>query len=190
MLLEVLHAAVGVAVVLGGAVLAVDGVALEPLLETHRAHDVVVGHRVEGVEGVLDALLGRQADLPGSGAARPRLPVEVEHLAVLEAPGLQDDRVGVVGLCHVVLLVALVEEEDLRGRGSTRLERRNQSLSCDFSQTASVRRRYSWSYYEKSLPASAGSTPGVEVVVLGRLHAHSVHELGPFGFFPSGTHVI
>jgi len=39
-----LEASVGVVVVLGGAVLVVDLVALEPLFEAHGTHDVVIGH--------------------------------------------------------------------------------------------------------------------------------------------------
>lgn len=89
--LQVAEAAVGVEVVVGAALLEVDLVALEPLLEPHGAHDVVVGHRVEGVEGALDALLGHQAHLPGSGRPVRALPVVVEHFRVFEAPGLEDD---------------------------------------------------------------------------------------------------
>jgi hypothetical protein len=112
--LVALEPAVGVVVVLGGAVLVVDLVALEPLLEPHRAHDVVVGHRVEGVESVLDALLRAERDLEGVGDARARLPDVVVDLDVLEAPRLEDAAVGVVGLGGAVALVDLVEEEDLR----------------------------------------------------------------------------
>ena len=108
-----LQPAVGVVVVLRGAVLVEDLVALEPLLEPHRAHYVVVGHRVEGVESVLDALLRAEGDLEGVGDARARLPDVVVDLDVLEAPRLEDAAVGVVGLGRAVAPVDLVVEEDL-----------------------------------------------------------------------------
>lgn len=120
-LLEVLEAAVGVVVVKGRPVLVVNLVALEPLLEPHRAHNVVVGHRVERVESVLDALLGPEGDLEGVRGAGAGLSGVVADLDVLEAPGLQDAAVGVVGLGRAVLFVLLVEEEDLRLGSSTLL---------------------------------------------------------------------
>ena len=58
MTLEITQTAVGIPVIIGRTVVIVDRVAFEPLLEPHCTHDVVVRHRVEGVEGVLDSLLG------------------------------------------------------------------------------------------------------------------------------------
>lgn len=89
--LEVAEAAVGVEVVVGAPLLVVDHVALVPLLEAHGAHDVVVRHGVEGVEGALDSLLGHQSHLPRGGHAGVALPVVVEDFGVFEAPGFEDD---------------------------------------------------------------------------------------------------
>lgn len=121
MTLQVSETAVGIPIVLGCAVIVVDGVALEPLLEPHRAHDVVVGHRVERVEGVLHSLLGRETHLEGSAHAGTRPTDIVEDLGVFEAPGLDHAGVGIVGLHDVVLLFLGVEEEDLRVERLTRL---------------------------------------------------------------------
>ena len=71
--------------------LCVNCIASVPLVKSHCAHDVVVGHGVEGVEGALDSLLGHQSHLPRGGHAGVALPVVVEDFGVFEAPGFEDD---------------------------------------------------------------------------------------------------
>jgi hypothetical protein len=153
MQLQVPDSTVRILVEFGGSVVVVDGVALEPLLEAHGAHDEVIGHGVEGVKGVLNTFLGAEPHLEGGGDTGARVTVVLEDLAVLEAPGLEDVGVGIIRLDQIVLLIFLVEEEDLRRRGVTLLAQRNQSFNCVFSQTASVLKRNSLLYSEKSLPA-------------------------------------
>lgn len=153
MQLQVPDSTVRILVEFGGSVLIVDGIAFEPLLETHGAHDVVIGHGVEGVKGVFDSFLGTESDLEGRGHTGACVTVVIEDLAVFEAPGLEDIGVGIIRLDQIVLLIFLVEEEDLHGARVTLLAQRNQSLSWVFSQTASVLNRNSLLYSEKSFPA-------------------------------------
>lgn len=63
MYFKVLDSAFRVHVEFSRSVLVVDGVALEPFLEPHCAHYVVIGHRVERVEGVLNAFSGSESNL-------------------------------------------------------------------------------------------------------------------------------
>lgn len=153
MQLQVPDSTVRILVEFGRSVLIVDGVTLEPLLEAHSAHDVVIGHGIERVKGVLDTLLRAESHLEGRSHTSARVTAVIEDLAVFEAPGLQDVGVGVIRLDQIVLLIFLVEEEDLRGARVTLLEQRNQSLSWLFSHTASVLNRDSLLYSEKSFPA-------------------------------------
>ena len=121
MFFEVFEASVGVSVEIAGPVFVVDLVALEPFLEAHGAHDVVIGHGVEGVEGIFDHFFGTQTDLPTGGHACAPLAVVVEDFVVLEAPGFEDAGVRVIRFGDVVLLVFAVEEENLGKKSDTRL---------------------------------------------------------------------
>ena len=61
--LEVGKTVFGIAVEILRPVLVVNLIALEPFLKPHGAHDVVVRHGVERVEGILEFLLGTQTSL-------------------------------------------------------------------------------------------------------------------------------
>lgn len=54
---EVGEAVLWVAIEVFRSVFVVSLITFEPFLEPHGAHDVVIGHRVEGVESVFDFLL-------------------------------------------------------------------------------------------------------------------------------------
>ena len=112
--LQALQATIWVVVVVGCAILVVDLVALEPFLKAHCTHDIVVGHRVEGVEGAFHSLLRAQRHLKRVCSPSRCFSDVVVDLDVLEAPWLENAAVGVVGLGDAVLLVLLVEEKGLR----------------------------------------------------------------------------
>ena len=114
MQLQVPQSPIGISIELGGAVLMIDGVALEPLLKSHSTHDIIIRHGVEGVKGVFHTFLGTQPDLEVGAHPRPCVTRVVEDLVVLEAPRLDDVGVGIIGLDEVVLPVLFVEEENLR----------------------------------------------------------------------------
>lgn len=111
--LQVPHASIWIPIEFGRPVLIVDGIALEPLLEPHGTHDVVIGHRVERVESILDSFLGAESDLEVGAHAGAGVAIVIEDFVVLEAPGLEDVGVGVIGLDEIILPVFFVEEEDL-----------------------------------------------------------------------------
>ena len=63
-------------------------VAFKPFLKSHSAHDIVIGHRIETIEGLFDFLLGTKTNLkwvshPCFGHA-----IEIHKLIILEAPRL------------------------------------------------------------------------------------------------------
>lgn len=150
--LQVLESSVGVSIVSGSAIIVVDWIALEPLLESHRTHNVVVGHRVEGVESILNSFLGWETNLESGRHSSARVSIVVEDFTILECPWLNDVGVGVVGFGYIVLFVLFVEEEHLCWFTCTRLNNLYQSLSWVFSHTASVLNRNYLLYSEKSFP--------------------------------------
>jgi hypothetical protein len=111
--LQIFESTIRVSVISSWAIFIVDWVALEPLFESHSAHDVVVGHRVEGVESVLDSFLGRETHLERVADSCAGVAVIVENFVVFEGPGLDDAGVGVVRLGDIVLFLLSVEEENL-----------------------------------------------------------------------------
>lgn len=55
---EVPHSPFWISIELGGPVLMIDGIALEPLLKSHGTHDIIIRHGVEGVKGIFHTFLG------------------------------------------------------------------------------------------------------------------------------------
>lgn len=86
--LQVPHASIWIPIKFRRPVLIVDRIALEPLLEPHGTHDVVIGHRVERVESILDSFLGAESDLEVGAHAGAGVAIVIEDFVVLEAPGL------------------------------------------------------------------------------------------------------
>jgi len=118
---QVFESAIRISVVCSRAIFVVDWVALEPFFKSHCAHDVVVRHRVEGVESVLDSFLGRETHLEGVADSSAGVAVIVKNFVVFESPGFDDAGVGVVRFGDIVLFLLSVEEENLSYFQSTRL---------------------------------------------------------------------
>ena len=136
--LHVGQSLVGITVISRSPFVAMNHVASEPFLEPHRAHDIVIGHRVKTVESALNLLLGAQARLERGRGSGHRVALPVHELILLESPRFKCQHINVFGLDELIFQIAFVKEEDLRYCDYTFLVSLNQSLSCCFSQTASV----------------------------------------------------
>lgn len=116
MQLQVSQSSLGISIELGGPVLVVDGVALEPLLKSHGTHDIIIRHGVEGVKGIFHTFLWTKSHLEVSAHPCACVTRVVEDLVVFKAPGLDDVGIGIIGFNEIVLPVLLVEEENLNSQ--------------------------------------------------------------------------
>lgn len=86
---HVCQAVLWASVVMDFSVVPVGMVASEPFLESHRAHDIIIGHGVETVECGLYFLLWPDSGLEGNGDSRVGEPSPVHDLLFLETPWLE-----------------------------------------------------------------------------------------------------
>ena len=151
-LLQILDSSLRISVVISGSVGVIYSVAFEPFLESHRTDDVLIRHRVEGVECLLHSFFSSQTNLEIVWSASISHAFVVIDISVLETPGLENWRVSVFRLHEQIFFLFSVEEKHLNSFVCTLLTSLYQSLSWYFSHTASVRNLKSLLYYEKSLP--------------------------------------
>lgn len=81
---------------------AVDGIASEPFVKSECAHNIVIGHRVETIEGVLHFLFGANAGLEIGGGTCGRVALPVHDLFFLEAPWFVDKGIILFGLDELI----------------------------------------------------------------------------------------
>ena len=101
-------------IVVNSSVISVSAVTSEPFLESHSAHDVVIGHGVKTVECALYFLFRSDTGLEagcdsGVGEAFP-----IHDLFLFEAPRFKEKGEDIVGLDELVFHGSFVEEKDLK----------------------------------------------------------------------------
>lgn len=131
----------------------VHWIAFKPFIEPHCAHDVVIRHGIETIKSVLNFLLWTNSRLEASCCSSLWVSIPIQDFIWIETPWIKDKVIYIFRFNKVVFQFKLIEVEYLKLAISiTLLVIRNQSLSCCFSQTASVLNLYSLSYSDQSLP--------------------------------------
>lgn len=152
MILHINKTVFRIPIVVFSPVLIINTIAFEPFLESHGTHNVIIRHRIKTIECELNFLFWSKTSLEGIGSSSFWKSFPFHNLIIFKAPRLISKCINIFGFQELIVQLKFVEIKNLYYIYDTLFVNLNQSLSCCFSHTASVRKLKSPSYSEKSLP--------------------------------------
>ena len=103
-------------IVVNSSVISVSAVASEPFLESHSAHNVVIGHGVKTVECGLYFLFRSDTGLEAGCDSGVSEASPIHDLFLFETPWFKEKGEDIVGLDEFIFHGSFVEEKDLKLR--------------------------------------------------------------------------
>ena len=100
---HVCKACLGISIKVFRSLVSVYLIASEPFIESHGAHDIVIGHGVETVKSGLDFLLGSDSCLEASGAPSGTVSLPIHDIFLVETPGFEYQSINIVGFNKLIL---------------------------------------------------------------------------------------